>query len=730
MSGAGRQERLRRRRDPQRSPGIHQTIRPSLPGQPGPVNSLWNDTDAQACIERYARTCSAELALRVYTSRLIGREPGLVLHGGGNTSVKTTLRDALGEELEVLCVKGSGSDLAEVEPAGLPAVELAPLVRLRALDRLSDEEMVNQVRRRLLDSTAPNPSVETLLHAFLPETFVDHTHADAILVLTNQPDGAVRIREALGPRVAVLPWTMPGFPLAKAVADAYERQRDLEGIVLLQHGIFTFGPDAKTSYERMIALVDRAERYAARRAGAQPPRTAPPEGLDDAAAARALEQVAPVVRGALAFEGRRWIAEWRGAEDVRALSAHANARQLFATGPLTPDHVIRTKGPYLVVSEAEAGSGEAMRRAVDAYAERYTQYFQAHRGRVARPPRMLDPRPRVVVIEGLGLVAYGPDKRAARIAADIAVHTLRGKVLAEGVGRYVDLPPGDLFEMEYWSLEQAKLGKAKPAPLAGQVALVTGAGGAIGYGICDALLGAGAHVVLTDRDATALENALDKLGMRHGAAQLNGAVVDVTDEASVRDGFRHACRHFGGVDIVVPNAGIAYAAALAEIDPQRFRRTLDVNLTGTMLVLRAAQAVFAAQGTGGSVVIQASKNVFDPGAGFGAYSASKAGAHQLGKIAALEFAPLGVRVNMINADAVFGDEVPSGLWAEVGPERMKARGLDAEGLRDFYRQRSLLKVEVTPAHVGAAVVFFATGATPTTGATLPVDGGIPGAFPR
>ena len=333
---------------------------------------------------------------------------------------------------------------------------------------------------------------------------------------------------------------------------------------------------------------------------------------------------------------------------------------------------------------------------------------------------------------GLGAVSTlaKSRKQAAVVAADIAEHTLRSKARAQTIGAYTELPPPELFEMEYWSLEQAKLGKKKPAILAGKVAIVTGAAGAIGHGVAEALLAAGAHVLLTDVDADGLERARALLAESFSSTRLAVCVLDVTDAGSVEHAFADCCLRFGGVDVVVPNAGIAHVSSLRDMDLERFRRVLDVNLTGTMTVLREAARLFEKQGIGGSVVVQASKNVFEPGASFGAYSASKAGAAQLGKVAALELAPLGVRVNMINADAVFGDAVQSGLWAEVGPDRMKARNLDPEGLRDFYRDRSLLKQRVTPRHVGEAVVFFASELTPTTGATLPVDAGVPGAFPR
>ncbi len=684
-----------------------------------------------------------DLALRVYTSRLIGSDPGLVLHGGGNTSVKTDGVDMFGRRTRVMHVKGSGSDLADVGPSGLPAVALEPLLALRALDAMPDAVMVAAVRAQLRDPAAPTPSVEALLHAFLPQKFVDHTHADAILVLTNQPDGEARIREALGPDVEILPWIMPGFPLAKAVADAYERRPTCRGIVLLKHGLFTFGSDAKTSYEAMIEFVDRAERFAAR-AVAHRERTnvataAPPTAAaaTPSAPLAAPDEIAARLRGALARPvdtplGPHWqrvVATFRSSPEIVAFTRREDAAALLARGPLTPDHVIRTKGPYLWLDARAAADTRACRDAVAGYVRDYEAYFAANRGRVAGA-RMTTPTPNVVVVADVGLFAFGATSKAASIAADIAERTLAGKAAAADLGRYEDLPPAELFEMEYWPLERDKLGKASAPVLAGRVALVTGGGGAIGHGIADALLRAGAHVVLTDVDASRLTAAVDLLRTTHGKSTVAATLADVTDAAAVRELFAFAARTFGGVDIVVPNAGVAHVASLADMDPERFRRVVDVNLTGTMLVLRESARWFALQGTGGDVVVQASKNVFDPGASFGAYSASKAGVHQLGKVAALEFAALGVRVNMVNADAVFGDAVRSGLWAEVGPDRMRARGLDAAGLERFYTERSLLKVRVLPAHVGEAVVFFASGRTPTTGATLPVDGGIPGAFPR
>ncbi|MGC6488252.1 MAG: bifunctional aldolase/short-chain dehydrogenase [Planctomycetota bacterium] len=695
----------------------------------------WNEDEAQAFVAEFAGAGEA-VALRVYSSRLLGRDPSLVLHGGGNTSVKTRRRDLLGREVEVLCVKGSGWDLADIEPPGLPAVRLEALRELRELDELSDEDMVDAVRGALLDSRAPNPSVEALLHAFLPHDYVDHTHADAILTLTDQPSPERHVRAALGDDVLVLPWIMPGFPLAKAVADAYARAPDCVGIVLAKHGLFTFGADAQESYRRTVELVERAERYVADQLDGAPPMLRAASGtlaVDERRAA--LAAVLPVLRGACTAElvgpvgpqHQRVVADARTPDDLAAFGLHEDARALCARNPITPDHVIRTKGPYLHLDGEDWRRPERVRERVREFEQAYRAYYEESAARIS-PEHMHSPKPVVAVLAGVGVVALHRSRKGARVAADIAEHTLRVQAAAHALGEYVALSNDELAEMEYWPLELAKLGSQQAPPLQGQVALVTGAAGAIGAGVCEVLLEHGACVVATDCDAARLDAACARVG---GGERLHAVVADLTQPDQVRRVFADCAAHFGGVDCVVPNAGVAHVSSLEEMDHATFQRVLDVNTSGTMLVLKEAAAVFRAQQTGGAVVLQASKNVFAPGARFGAYSASKAAALQLGRIAAMELAELQVRVNVVNADAVFGDdEVPSRLWAEVGPDRMRARGLDEAQLRDYYRKRSLLQLPVTPRHVGEAVAWFAAQRTPTTGAVLPVDGGLPEAFPR
>ncbi len=694
------------------------------------MESRWNEMDASAAIGRMGKDFGQDLALRVYTSQLIGQDTDLVIHGGGNTSVKTVFTDLLGRDSEVLCVKGSGWDLVSIEPQGLPGLDLQALRDLRALDGMSDEEMVRQLRRQLWDPSSPNPSVETLLHAFLPDKFVDHTHADAALVFGNRPEGLAEMEALFGGEVGVLPWTFPGFPLAKKVADYREAHPDTIGLILHKHGVFSWGPDARTSYERMIQIVDRLEQEIGRRLEGKQVFVDVPdytEGSFKLVASSAL----PMLRRLISVKSedefspyQPLIAEWRPTAEALAIGEdHENCWELFwATGPLTPDHVIRTKSAYVVARADD----EVLADKIGEYTMGYSDYF--HQASMEREVAvtMLDPYPRVFVIKGVGLVAFGKDKKAAIAAADIAEHTLHGKMMGQALSSYEALDPVDVFDMEYWSLEQAKLGKAKEASLSRRIALVTGAAGAIGRAVCRRLLDGGAHVVLSDLEGEALDKASAEMAERFGATRVASVPMDLCEEKSVKQGFRDAILAFGGIDILVMNHGIAHVSSIEEMELSDWERVHAVNETGTLLCFREASRIFQHQGLGGQVILNASKNVPAPGAEFSAYSASKAGAVQIARVAALELAEYGVTVNMVHADGVFADESSgrsSGLWDVVGPERMAARGLDPDGLRDYYKGRNLLKVPVQASQVAEAIAFFAERRTPTTGAALTVDGG-------
>jgi len=674
------------------------------------MQNRYDERDANEAIARWGPTHGEALALRTYTARLLGAERELVLHGGGNTSVKADWLDDVGIRRAALFVKGSGWDLSTILPQGHPAVDLARLLPLRERESLSDEEMVNAHRSRLFDSSAPSPSVETLLHAFLPHRYIDHSHANAIIALGNLAGGRGHLERALGDGVVFVDYVMPGFALAKAAARAYEAAPDCECMVLLGHGLFSFGDTARQSYTRHVERVDRAERYLLAHSTAP----ATPEVDLDAARVRAVALL-PALRGAL--QGR-WVLEYRATPDLLGALAHPDVEHFARSGPLTPDHVIRTKPwPWLVGADLQGSLAE--------FQQRYRDYFAAHCG--SRKLTQLDADPRVIWAPGIGVFGIGKTQRDARIAADITEHTLGVKSRAAGLGPYVGLGERDLFDMEYWSLEQAKLGRSPEPQLSRRVAWVTGGAGAIGVGIASELLAAGCHVALVDRDGQRLAAAVAVLD----DPRVLAVQADVTEVSSVQAGIDQAVAHFGGIDLFVLGAGIALSAPIHQTSAEDFDRIVAVNLGGVHRCLAAGTRLLLEQGRGGQFVLVSSKNVMAPGAEFGAYSASKAGAHQLCKVAAIELAPHGIRVNMVAPDAVFSEgSVASGLWSEIGPDRAEAKGISVDALAEHYRNRNLLKLPVTGADVGRAVVFFAAELTPCTGVTLPVDGGVVGAFPR
>jgi rhamnose utilization protein RhaD (predicted bifunctional aldolase and dehydrogenase)/NAD(P)-dependent dehydrogenase (short-subunit alcohol dehydrogenase family) len=677
------------------------------------MRSLWSDADAERIVERYAQQgVGRDLALRVYTSRLLGGEPKLVLHGGGNTSVKTVVRDLLDEEVEVLCVKGSGWDMAAIEPAGLPAVRLEPLRRLRGRAALADEEMVRLHRANLIDPGAPNPSVETLLHAFLPHKYVDHTHSTAVLAIADQPDAAERCADLYGRRMGLVPYIMPGFRLAKKAAEIFEEDEGVEGLVLLKHGIFTFGETAQEAYERMIAVVSLAEQQVARRRTTVFARVRLPVEVAEAA------EVAPILRGASAIADpsgsgafKRFILEFRSSD---AISDYANGDELHRygqAGVATPDHTIRTKNYPLIVPAPEAGRldgfKQAVRDAVGRFVTEYHAYFARNNPRQEVSKHELDPMPRVILVPGLGLYGLGRSARDAQIAADIAQSTIETVTDAEAIGRFESVSEADLFDIEYWSLEQAKLGQASEKPLAGQIAVITGGAGTIGLATARAMSGAGAEVALLDIDGEVAKSAGKKLGGL-------GLACDVTDPALLRAAFDRVVEHFGGVDIVVSNAGAAWQGRIGEVEDAVLRRSFELNFFAHQTVAQNAVRVMLAQGTGGCLLFNVSKQAVNPGPNFGPYGLPKAATLALVRQYALDYGADGIRSNAVNAD-----RIRSGLLTpELIAARAKARGIGEED----YMAGNLLGREVTADDVAQAFLHHAL-ALKTTADVTTVDGG-------
>jgi len=676
------------------------------------MENLWSDADARSVVEAHAaRGIGEDLALRVYTTRLLGGEPRLVLHGGGNTSVKTAAVDILGDEVEVLHVKGSGWDMGTIEAPGLPAVRLAPLRAMRRLTALSDEDMVNGLRGALLDSRSPNPSVETLLHAFLPHKFIDHTHSVAVLSLIDQPNADELMDEVYGARAVSVPYVIPGFALAKLAGEAFDAHPDVEALILEKHGIFTFGDTARDAYERMIEFVSRAEDrlFKNRRdvfaAAAIPAETRPADAL------------APSIRGALSAcdpAGRRWVMEFRTSPGIRNFVDGADLARYAGAGVATPDHVIRTKPKPLILPPCAAADdlsafSQAANAAARAFAADYDAYFERHNARWSGAKTKLDPVPRIVLVPGAGLFGVGKSAKDARIAADVYEAAIQTITDAEAIGRFESICEEDLFDIEYWSLEQAKLGKAAEPPLGRQVAVITGAAGAIGRAAAEAFAAAGAAVALLDLDGAAAEAAAAEIG-----PDALGLACDVTNAEDTARAFAAVRRRFGGLDILVSNAGAAWSGRMGEVSDADLRASFELNFFAHQRVAAEAVSVMLAQGTGGCLLFNTSKQAINPGPSFGAYGAPKAATLFLSRQYALDYGAYGIRANAVNAD-----RIRSGLLSdEMIAKRAAARGVSEAD----YMAGNLLGVEVEAQDVAKAFVDLALSPK-TTGCVLTVDGG-------
>lgn len=656
------------------------------------------------------------LAALVERSRRIGADPRLVLHGGGNTSAKGTLTDHLGREQQVLWVKGSGSDMGTSVARDYPALRLAELTALADVEEMTDEEMVAFVARALVDPTSPRPSIETLLHAFVPRAHIDHVHADSICALTNHAEGRRVVAEVLGDGYAYVDWVMPGFDLAKVVG----RLAHHEGVVLANHGLFCWSDDSDDCYRRTVDAVAKADQHIA--ATGTSTRGARRVGDLDA---EHHERMLVNLRGALSARRHKVLLV---DDRLRDIADRPDVEVVVEAGVSSADHMLRIKPWSAVV--ADPTEPEAVRAAVAAYVDRYTAYFERHRDEVPPGHDMHDPTPTVVLVPGLGAVVAGPDRATARVAADVADATHHvAATVADSFGTPVPLSEDAIFRFDYWPLELYKLTlRPPPEPLAGRVVAITGAASGIGREVAKRLAAAGASVVLADVDGAGLVATGAEIDEAGGPSPAI-LVGDQSDPDVVAATVSTAVRTFGGLDGIVANAGIAVTGRLDEITLDEWDRALRINLTSAFLLTRAALPVLEEQGLGGSLVYIASKNAFGPGAGFGAYSVSKAGMVQLMRIAALEGGPHGIRANAVNPDAVFQG---SRLWdGGLREERAEAHGIEPEALEDFYKDRNLLRRSVTADDVADTVVhLFGDASSRTTGAVVPVDGGVASAFPR
>ena len=670
------------------------------------MKNNWSNAEAKKYINKYKKLGhSRDMALRVYTTRLLGRNSELVLHGGGNTSVKTEIKDIDGKKYKVLCVKGSGWDMAEIEPEGLPAVKLQPLLALKNKKNLSDEDMVAYQKRNLINIKSPNPSVETFLHAFLPFKFVDHTHSDAIMNVTNRPNGFKFCKKIFGKKVSIVPYVMPGFDLARKINEVYSKKPNINCLILLNHGIFTFADDAKKSYDLMIKYVSDAEKAIKKL------RSKKIKQIKKFKTNFRPHEIAPILRGLLSEnKDQKFIINYRSNKNLNYFINGKNVRSYSSKGTATPDHVIRVKPFPLIISPKQNCSIEDFKilaeKAFKDYRKKYVKYFNINKSKVKEKKTMLDTSPRVILVQNVGLFSVGNSLNASKIAGDLTETNARVISSVEETSKYKFIPEKDLFDVEYWSLEQAKIKKAKK-PLEGNVVVITGSAGAIGSATYKLFKSYGAEIVLLDYDLKkikALQKNVKDLCLH----------CDVTNKNSITKAFNKICEVYGGIDILISNAGTAIGGSIAEVDDKVLRKSFEENFFSHQNCASEAIRIMKKQNINGCLLFNISKQSVNPGKNFGPYGLPKSALLSLCKQYAVDYGAYGIRSNGVNAD-----RIRSGL---LNDSMIKSRAKAREVTIDEYMKGNLLLNEVKADDVAKAFFHLAVSKK-TTGAVLTVDGG-------
>ena len=670
------------------------------------MKNNWSKSSAKKYIKKYKNIgFSKDLALRVYTTRLLGRNKELVLHGGGNTSVKTTIKDIDGKKYNVLCVKGSGWDMADIEPEGLPAVKLEPLIALKNKKYLSDEDMVSYQKRNLINIKSPNPSVETFLHAFLPFKFVDHTHADAVLNATNRPGGLNFCKKVFGNKVSIVPYVMPGFMLAKKINEIYSINPNINCLILMNHGIFTFADDAKEAYDLMIKYVSQAERAINKL------KVKKIKQIKNFSTRFNAHEIAPIIRGLLSNnKDQKFVVNYRLNKHLKYFMNGKNVRSYSSKGTATPDHVIRVKPFPLIITPKKNSSIDEFKitakKAFENYRKKYINYFNVNKNKVKGKKVMLDTSPRVVLVQNVGVFTIGKDLNAAKIAGDLTETNAKVIASVEETSTYKFIPEKDIFDVEYWSLEQAKINKPKKI-LEGNVVVITGSTGTIGFETYKMFKSYGAEVVLLDYNLERLKDLQSKI-------KELCIHCDVRNKKSVKKVFNQICEKYGGIDILISNAGTATNGAIGEIDDNVLRQSFEDNFFSHQNCASEAIKIMKKQNINGCLLFNISKQSVNPGKNFGPYGLPKSALLSLCKQYAVDYGSYGIRSNGVNAD-----RIRSGLMNDkMIRTRAKARSVST----DDYMRENLLLNEVKAEDVAKAFFHLATSKK-TTGAVLTVDGG-------
>lgn len=670
------------------------------------MKNSWSVNKARKYIKKYKNLgFSEDLALRVYTTRLLGRNKKLVLHGGGNTSVKTKIKDIDGKKYDVLCVKGSGWDMADIEPEGLPAVKLEPLLSLKNKKYLSDEDMVSYQKKNLINIKSPNPSVETFLHAFLPFKYVDHTHADAILNITNRPGGLNFCKKIFGDKVSIVPYVMPGFMLSKKVSEIYSINPNINCLILMNHGIFTFADDAKEAYSLMIKYVSQAERAIKKL------KVKKIKQIKNFSTKFTVQEIAPIIRGLSSNnKDQKFIVNYRLNKHLKYFMNGKNVRSYSSKGTATPDHVIRVKPFPLIITPKKNSSIEEFKltaeKAFNNYRKKYVNYFNVNKNKVKEKKVMLDTSPRVVFVQNIGMFSIGKDLTSAKIAGDLTDTNAKVITSVEETSTYKFIPEKDLFDVEYWTLEQAKIKKQKKL-LEGNVVVITGSTGTIGFETYKIFKSYGAEVILLDYNLERLRDLQSKI-------KELCIHCDVRNKKSVKKAFNQICERYGGIDILISNAGTATYGAIGEVDDNILRQSFEDNFFSHQNCASEAIKIMKKQNINGCLLFNISKQSVNPGKNFGPYGLPKSALLSLCKQYAVDYGSYGIRSNGVNAD-----RIRSGLMNDKMIKiRAKARSIST----DAYMRGNLLLNEVKAEDVAKAFFHLATSKK-TTGAVLAVDGG-------